>query len=152
MTPPIDQLHDILPGPIHSDIGNIVVITIIVAVSTIATILYLYKTWPRYKLYIQAKRKLKLIIKNNDGNFIPSINELLKNTAGTYWLHDEFARLHTKEWLNFLDKNSQCHFSKYVDDWAQWSYSDTNVTPKIKKEIQIECVRWLKSIRNRSPL
>jgi len=152
MTPPIDQLHDILPGPAHSDIVNTIVFTMTTLTLTIVVILCLYKLWPRYRLYLHAKRKLKLIFKNQDNNFIPSINELLKQTASLYWPHEEFASLHTKEWLAFLDKESGCHFLKFSEEWAQWSYSNDSITLNIKKEIQNECKRWLKSIRSRSPL
>jgi hypothetical protein len=152
MTLPIDQLHDILPGPISSNAGNITLITIMFfSLATIITLCF-YKLWPRYRLYLHAERKLKLILKSNDDNLIPSINEFLKNTAGLYWPHEEFASLHTKEWLAFLDNNSTCHFLKFSEEWAQWSYSNEIIESNIKKEIQYECKRWLKSICNRSPL
>ena len=154
MKAPLNQLHDILPGPDTGTDTNLILIVFFIVVSFMAIYFLhrIYKAWPCYKLFWKAKRELNFIFKNKKDNYIPAIIVLLKKTASHYWEREEFAGLHTRDWLTFLDSNSSCHFSKYSDEWESWSYSDMTISVKEKKEILHECKKWLKSIRSRRPL
>lgn len=154
MKVPLAQLHDILPGPDTGIIDNLNLVASAFLIFTLAIcFLYrIYHTWPRHRLFRQARRELNLIFKNHQSNYIPAVNALLKKTASIYWKREDFAGLYTHEWLKFLDDASSCHFSRYSDQWENWSYSGSEISAKEKKEVLRECRKWLRSNRNRRPL
>lgn len=152
MTAPLEQLHDILPGPQPDVLDSQSIILISASILTLFCLTALYKAWPRYKFYWRVRCELRAIIKNEPQNCIPAINLLLKKTAAHFWPREQFAGLHTREWLNFLDKNSSCQFSRFADEWERWSYSDTTLSIPEKKAIIRECKRWFRTVRSRSPL
>ncbi len=154
MKAPLDQLHDILPGP---DIGFFSEpIAIVISCITIVFITYLIykiiKVIPVIKFRHQAKKDLRVIYKTQNENFIPFINLLLKKIASRYWHREQFAGLHTQEWLYFLDAYSKCSFSKYSEKWEAWSYSCTTLSANEKKDVYQECIKWLNATSKRRPL
>ncbi len=154
MKVPLEQLHDILPGPDTGIIDNLNLVASVLLVF-ILTICFLYRihhTWPRYRIFRQARHELNVIAKNHHTNYIPAVNALLKKTASNYWKREDFAGLYTQDWLKFLDDSSSCHFSKYSDKWENWSYSGSEISEQERKEVLHECRKWLSSNRNRRPL
>ncbi len=152
MTAPLEQLHDILPGPQPKVLDEQSIILIATSLLILFCLAALYKKWPRYKFYWRVKRELRVIIKKHPDNCIPAINLLLKKTANRFWPREQFAGLHTRDWLRFLDKNSSCQFSRFASEWESWSYSNTKLSVQEKKAIIRECKRWFRAVRSRVPL
>ncbi|WP_320152896.1 DUF4381 domain-containing protein [uncultured Tolumonas sp.] len=152
MTAPLEQLHDILPGPKLDVLDNQTIVLISATLCAILFLILFYKSWPRYKFYWRLKRELRVIIKKNPNNCVPAINLLLKKVACYFWPREQFAGLHTTEWLKFLDKNSSCQFSRFSEEWENWSYSNSSLSNQEKKAIIRECKRWFRHVRNRRPL
>lgn len=152
MTAPLEQLHDILPGPPPDVLDNQSIILISVSILMLFCLTGLYKMWPRYKFYWQVKQELRAIIKKHPDNCIPAINLLLKKTANRFWPREKFAGLHTLDWLKFLDQNSTCQFSRFAGEWESWSYSNATLSIQEKKAIIRECKRWFRAVRSRVPL
>ncbi|WP_024870744.1 DUF4381 domain-containing protein [Tolumonas lignilytica] len=154
MKAPIDKLHDILPGP---DIdafnkNSIIFIAIFIAIILIFLLYTTYTKIPQYKFHLHANRELRYIFKNKQDKYIPCINIFLKKSASHFWEREKFAKLHTREWLQFLDNHSSCNFLQYAESWEIWSYSVITPSDKEKKAIYNECKRWIKAIKNRRPL
>ena len=138
MTAPLEQLHDILPGPQPKVLDEQSIILIAVSLLILFCLAALYKRWPRYKFYWRVKRELRVIIKKHPDNCIPAINLLLKKTANRFWPREQFAGLHTRDWLRFLDKNSSCQFSRFASEcigiYTSWLKTYPNL-PKYRLAI-----------------
>lgn len=152
MTAPLEQLHDILPGPQVDELNNQSIVLISASIPILFCFVVLYKIWPRYKFYWLVKREFRLIIQEHPDNYIPAINLLLKKTANRFWPLEQFASLHTLDWLKFLDENSSCQFSRFANEWEKWSYSDTTPSIEEKKAIIHECKLWFRAVRSKVPL
>ncbi len=74
MTAPLEQLHDILPGPQPKVLDEQSIILIAVSLLILFCLAALYKRWHRYKFYWRVKRELRVIIKKHPDNCIPAIN------------------------------------------------------------------------------
>jgi len=83
MKAPLNQLHDILPGPDTGTDTNLILIVFLIVVSFMAIYFLrrIYTAWPCYKRFWKAKRELNFIFKTKKDNYIPAINLLLKKTA-----------------------------------------------------------------------
>ena len=69
MTAPLEQLHDILPGPQPKVLDEQSIILIAVSLLILFCLAALYKRWPRYKFYWRVKRELRVIIKKHPDNW-----------------------------------------------------------------------------------
>lgn len=152
MTAPLEKLHDILPGPQLETFDTVYQIITIVSILFVLGSAIIYKIWPHYKIYLIAKRKFQKILKDHPENFIPDLNLLLKDTAEKFWPREQYAGLHTKAWLAFLDTHSKCQFSQFSAQWEAWSYSQYSISHQDKKAITRECIRWLRTVCRREPL
>ncbi len=154
MEAPLEQLHDILPGPDIGIFNNPTTVLMGVAATIFSGfIIYrIYRSIPHIISFHRAKRHLRTIYKTQNENFVPFINLLLKKVASRYWHREQFAGLHTKEWLYFLDAYSKCQFAQYADKWEMWSYSGIALADDEKKAIYRECKKWLRTTSSRRPL
>lgn len=152
MKAPLEKLHDILPGP-PPDASDSSYIAIALGISFLLTLIIVtYKLWPRYKIYRHAKKQLRKILKQNPDNCIPAINQLIKDVAYNYWPCERYAKLHTLDWLKFLDEHSSCQFLTFSKQWEAWSYSGNVLSSHDKKAVIRECNRWFNTVCRRVPL
>jgi hypothetical protein len=153
MTAPLEQLHDILPGP-PLDAGDDKYMIIYIVTSVLALVSFIcYKIWPRYKIYWRAKKELHNILKRNPDNCVPAINQLIKEIACYYWPREQYAKLHTMDWLKFLDEHSSCQFRNFSGQWEAWSYSTGHALSAHDRNAVIrECKRWFSNVCRRVPL
>lgn len=152
MTAPLEKLHDILPGPQLDTFDTSYQIITLIFILFILSSAIIFKIWPRYKIYNNAKRKFRKILKEHPENFISDLNLLFKDIAENFWPPEQYASLHTQAWLAFLDTHSKCQFSQFSTQWEVWSYSHDSISLQDKKAIIRECNHWLRTVCRREPL
>lgn len=112
----------------------------------------IYHTWPRHRLFRQARRELNLIFKNHQSNYIPAVNALLKKqhpfTGNGKIL---LVYIPMSGW-NFLTTHPHVIFPDILINGKAGPYSGSGNLSKRKKEVLRECRKWLRSNRNRRPL
>lgn len=142
MKEPLNQLIDILPGDqpsiIHlSDSQFIYIFSIII-------IGFIYKKF-KHDAYLKITlyRKIYHLKNNSDHTFIPEINSLLKSTFDLYYPRDNFASLHTDEWLQYIDDAVGTNLSQFKKHWEMWSYGNERPTKEQRKIITKQCRKAL---------
>ncbi len=151
MSLPIEQLNDILPGPLPSFESKWVWGSVLSIFLLFLIIKRLARWYPRYRRYRKALKELKILFKNKE-NIVPSVNLLLKRYASLFWSRDTISTLHTEAWLTFLDQQANTKFCFFHNQWMDWSYGTAEPDPKERKKIYRLCKQWIKTIKQRNPL
>lgn len=148
MKEPLNQLIDILPGsppPIFN--LSIEATTLLVVLLIIICGLYYLRAeiQQKYKLF----KILNRLNAQSDESFIPSVNIFLKDVADLYFPRDDFASLHTAEWLHYLDSVTKTNFTQFNLEWEIWSYANKHPTKEQKKLILKQCKNYLRHIHRK---
>lgn len=148
---PLDQLNDILAGPLPAVDSTWIVGGFAILILTL-TVLRRFTRWlPRHQRYRRAIRELKSI-SQSEQPFVPEINLFLKKYASLFWERDVIAKLHHTEWLHFLDEHGHTNLSQFNDDWQKWSYGIEQPDHKQQKIIFRGCKRWISAVNRRELL
>ncbi len=142
MKEPLNQLIDILPGDepsiIHFSNSQIFYFFLTIL------IVFIYNKFKRdIYLKINLYREIYQLKNNTNQTFIAEVNLFLKLTFDLYHPRDDFASLHTIEWLKYIDDTSNTDFSQFKTYWEKWSYGNDSPTKEQKKIIIKQCKKFL---------
>jgi hypothetical protein len=150
---PLEQLNDILPGPAPATpLWHILLPVTVLLI--LGLVWYGYRRYQtKWRFYFALRKQLATLSRQPEDELIPAINVFLKQVL-ILFVHDrEFAHLHTREWLIYLDAYAlTTHFSQFQDQWERWNYGSDTLTAAEKKQVLRECRHFLRAIRFRRPL
>lgn len=150
---PLEQLNDILPGPAPATpLWHFVLPVVLLLIAGLFW--YGYGRYQKkWRFYFALKKQLSALGRQPDAALIPAINVFLKQVLILFVPDREFAHLHTREWLVYLDEFARVtEFSQFQDQWERWNYGSDSLTATDKKLVLRECRRFLRAIRFRRPL